>query len=82
MATTTERQARKRSAAMLYVVGLGYWEPRRAWRWPLVIMLVQPIAMVAMAGVGNMLPLGLIMFGFLAAPGVAMALFGAGLNRS
>ena len=61
--------------------GLGYWEPRRAWRWPLVIMLVQPVAMVAMTGVGNMLPLGLVFFAAMAVPGIALALFGAGLNR-
>ena len=62
--------------------GLGYWEPRRAWRWALTIMLVQPVVMVAMAGGGSMLPIGLIVFGVLAIPAIMLARTGARLNRA
>src|SRR5688572_11689804 len=121
IAVMTERQARNRSAIVLYLIAaaigvalwivttglsgrreawdsplywtfaypvalacsfaLGYWEPRRAWRWALTIMLVQPVVMAAMTGGGSMLPLGLMVFFVLAIPAVVLAHVGAGLNR-
>ena len=65
----------------------GWLVPGRAWRWPLLAMLVQPVVMLVQdpAG-GSMLPLGLILFGVLSLPLIPAAYLGAfvrrGLRRS
>jgi hypothetical protein len=57
---------------------LGYRAPRRAWRWGLVVMLVQaPVMMLTSGGSMSLLPLGLALFAILSLPAVAAATFGA-----
>lgn len=69
----------------LCIVGsglLGYLVPRKAWRWGLTVMLVQAVVMVLLAGGSfGLLPLGLVLFGILALPCIAVALLMAGLRR-
>ncbi len=62
---------------------LGYLFPARAWRWAVTLFAAQFLAMVLRSGeVGNLAPLGLIMFGVLALPGVFAALIAARLKRN
>lgn len=57
---------------------LGYRYPERPWRWALALFFGQCLALGIRNGeVGNLFPLGLIVFGVLALPGVAAAKFGA-----
>jgi hypothetical protein len=60
--------------------GLGYAFPRRPWRWPLAVMFSQAVVLAALAASFGLLPLGLILFGILALPGVALAQFAARLR--
>jgi hypothetical protein len=60
---------------------LGYLFPERAWRWALAFFLGQCVAMLLRNGeLGNLFPLGLILFGILSLPGVAVAKLGAKLK--
>jgi hypothetical protein len=52
---------------------LGFIEPVRTWRWGLWPFVGQFVAMLAMAGVGSLLPLGLVMFGILSIPAILTA---------
>jgi hypothetical protein len=52
---------------------LGYVAPERPWRWPLAVMLAQFAAMAIKDGFGSMWPLGLVLFGILSLPGMAIA---------
>ena len=64
--------------AILLAGVLGYRAPRRAWRWGLVVMLVQaPVLLLTSGGSMNLLPLGLALFAILALPAIAAATFGA-----
>ena len=57
---------------------LGYFFPERPWRWALVLFFAQCLAMGIRNGeIGNLLPLGLVLFGVLSLPGVAVAKLGA-----
>jgi hypothetical protein len=57
---------------------LGYSFPDRPWRWALALFLAQCLAMGIRNGeIGNLFPLGLIVFGVLALPGIAVAKLGA-----
>jgi hypothetical protein len=57
---------------------LGYLAPSRPWRWALAVMLVQPIVMVFTSGGSlGLLPIGLVLFGVLALPAIAVARIGA-----
>lgn len=67
--------------ALIASAALGYRFPRRAWRWPLVVMLAQAVALAAGAAQLDLLPLGLLMFSVLALPGVALALLAARHRR-
>lgn len=61
---------------------LGYRFPRRAWRWGLTIMVVQAVAMLLMSGGSfGLLPLGLLLFGILALPCMAVASLMAAVRR-
>ena len=60
---------------------LGYSFPERAWRWAPALFLGQCVAMLLRNGeLGNLFPLGLILFGILSLPGVAVAKLGAKLK--
>lgn len=57
---------------------LGYSFPDRPWRWALALFFAQCLAMGIRNGeIGNLFPLGLIVFGVLALPGIAAAKLGA-----
>jgi len=60
---------------------LGYLFSERAWRWAPAFFLGQCVAMLLRNGeLGNLFPLGLILFGILSLPGVAVAKLGAKLK--
>ena len=64
--------------AILLAGVLGYRAPWRAWRWGLVVMLVQaPVLMLTSGSSMNLLPLGLALFAILSLPAIAAATFGA-----
>jgi hypothetical protein len=60
---------------------LGYLSPDRAWRWGVVPMIAQQAWMLATQGVGNLLPLGIIVGGILAIPSILTARLGAFIHR-
>jgi hypothetical protein len=62
---------------------LGYLFAERPWRWAVALFAAQFVAMVLRSGeVGNLVPLGLVMFGVLSLPGVFAALIAARLKRN
>ena len=67
--------------AILLAGALGYRVPVRAWRWGLVVMLVQATVMLLTSGSSmTLLPLGLALFAVLALPAIAAATFAARLR--
>jgi len=56
---------------------LGMIEPRRAWRWGVAPLVGQLVAMLVTQGIGNLLPLGVIVFAVLSLPSVLTARLGA-----
>jgi len=60
---------------------VAYLNPLRPWRWALSLMWVQAAVMTLSGGDYGLLPLGLIMFGFLAVPPIAVATIVASLRR-
>lgn len=61
---------------------LGYLAPRNSWRWGVWPSVGQLLTMLATQGVGNLLPLGVVVFAFLAVPGVVAARIGAAIART
>lgn len=59
---------------------LGFVEPRRAWRWGVVPLVGQFSWMLFTQGPGNLLPLGVVMFGVLSVPSIITARIGAFLG--
>lgn len=60
---------------------LGYVEPERSWRWGIAPLIGQAAWMLISQGVGNLLPLGLIVFAMFSIPSVVAARVGATLAR-
>jgi hypothetical protein len=61
-------------AGIVVAALLGYFFPKRAWRWPALLFASQFLAMCVRNGeLGNLWPLGLVMFAILALPAVAAA---------
>ncbi|MBD0316771.1 MAG: hypothetical protein ICV75_08775 [Nitrospiraceae bacterium] len=60
---------------------LGFAEPQRPWRWGLVPVSGQCTWMLLTQGVGNLFPLGLLVFGPFAIPPVITARLGAAIAR-
>jgi hypothetical protein len=61
---------------------LGYLFPERPWRWALVLFLAQFVAMGIRNGeVGNLSPIGLIVFAILSLPGIAAARFASSVRK-
>ena len=61
---------------------LGWMFPDRAWRWAPLHFTGQFVALCIRNGeLGNLWPLGLIVFGVVALPGVALALIASRLAR-
>ena len=53
---------------------IAHYHPQRAWRWGLALMWTQAVVMTLTSGGDfGLLPLGLIMFGVLAVPPMAVA---------
>ena len=67
-------------AVCLLAALLGFLEPKQTWRWGAAPMAGQFLAMLLMVGVGNLLPLGLIVFAVLAIPPMLVARLGAYLR--
>jgi len=47
---------------------LGFFFPRRIWRWPATAFASQALVLFVSNPTGDLLPLGLIVFGFLSLP--------------
>lgn len=62
-------------------VGLGFVEPRRPWRWGVAPLVAQAVWMLVTQEPGNLLPLGLVVFGVLAIPSVMKAWLGAFIGK-
>jgi hypothetical protein len=62
---------------------LGYLFPERPWRWAVTLFAAQFLAMVLRSGeIGNLAPLGLVMFAILSLPAIFAALLAARLKRN
>jgi len=68
-------------AVCLVAMVFAYHAPARPWRWGVLPMAGQLAWMVLSQGVGNMLPLGLIVFAILSIPPVVAAAVGAFVAR-
>ena len=66
----------------MVAAGLGFVEPRKPWRWGLIPLMAQAVWMVVTQGVGNLLPLGLVVFGVLAIPSMITAWLGALVGKA
>ena len=55
----------------------GFFESRRPWRWGVAPLAGQFLWMLLSQGPGNLLPLGIVMFGVLSVPSVVAARIGA-----
>jgi hypothetical protein len=61
---------------------LGYLYPTRAWLWAIVLFESQLLAMCIRNGeIGNLLPLGVMLFAVLALPGVLIAKLASRMGR-
>ncbi|UUL81603.1 hypothetical protein [Sphingomonas qomolangmaensis] len=60
-------------AAIAVCAVLGGVFPRRAWLWALILILAQVPVMIAAAGTGPLLPIGIVFALFLSLPAVAIA---------
>jgi hypothetical protein len=56
---------------------LGAAQPRRSWRWGATPLAGQFATMLVTQGVGNLLPLGVIVFAILSIPSILTARLGA-----
>lgn len=68
-------------AMMLASAVAGYIEPRRAWRWGLGAVCLQPVALLLSGRIGPLFIVGFLTFGVIAALCVGMAYLGVGLQR-
>ena len=56
---------------------LGFFEPNRSWRWGGTPLVGQFFWMLLTQGPGNLLPLGVVVFGILSVPSIITAQIGA-----
>jgi hypothetical protein len=66
--------------AIVVAGGLGYWAPKKPWRWALAVFLVQAVVLALTGSSFGLLPLGLIMFAILSLPAIAVARIAAGIR--
>ena len=59
---------------------LGFIEPSRPWRWGVAPLIGQFFWMLFTQGPGNLLPLGVVVFGVLSVPSIVTARIGAFLG--
>ena len=64
-------------AVCILSFALGFFRPQRAWRWGVAPFAGQFVWMLVAQGAGNLLPLGIIMFGVLSIPAIFTAQIGA-----
>ena len=62
---------------MLTSTILGYKEPLRPWRWGITIVFSQALILGLSKPTANLLPLGIIFFGFISLPCIATAYLGS-----
>jgi hypothetical protein len=68
-------------AAIIVSGLLGFFFSNRSWRWPLALFCGQFLAPTIRAGeLGNLWPLGLLLFLVMSVPGIAVAKLGGWLN--
>jgi hypothetical protein len=61
---------------------LGYLFPERPWRWCVALFVAQCVTMALLSGeIGNLAPLGLVMFGILSLPAIGVAKVTSGIGR-
>jgi hypothetical protein len=58
-------------------MAFAFFEPNRSWRWGVLPLIGQFVWMLLSLGPGNLLPLGLIVFGALSIPPIITARIGA-----
>lgn len=68
-------------AGLVVASVLGFLAPDRPWRWALTLMWAQAVALAFVGRSFTLLPLGLILFGFMSLPPCGMAALGAALQR-
>lgn len=56
---------------------LGFLEPSKPWRWGVAPLIGQFFWMLLTQGPGNLLPLGVVVFGILSVPSIITAQIGA-----
>jgi hypothetical protein len=56
---------------------LGFLEPSKSWRWGVAPLVGQFSWMLVTQGPGNLLPLGVVVFGVLSVPSIVTAKIGA-----
>lgn len=60
----------------------GYVFPERPWRWCIALFAAQFVTMALLSGeIGNLAPLGLVMFGILSLPAIGVAKLTSGMRR-
>jgi hypothetical protein len=64
-------------AVCLVSMALAFFEPNHSWRWGVLPLVGQFVWMVLSQGPGNLLPLGVIVFGVLSVPPIIAAWIGA-----
>jgi len=64
-------------AVCLVSMAFAFFEPNRSWRWGVLPMVGQFVWMLISPGPGNLLPLGVIVFGVLSVPPIIAARIGA-----
>ena len=68
-------------SAALVVAVLGFFAPERFWRWAFVPFAAQALVAFIQDPGANLLPLGLVVFGFYGAVCLLPAWLGAGIRR-
>jgi hypothetical protein len=64
-------------AVCLVSMGLAFFEPRHPWRWGVLPLAGQLMWLLLSQGPGNLLPLGVVVFGVLSIPSIITAWSGA-----
>jgi len=62
-------------------MALAYLEPKRSWRWGALPLVGQLVWMLISQKAGNLLPLGIVVFGLLSVPSIIAARVGALIAR-
>lgn len=66
-------------AVCLVSMALAFFEPERFWRWGVLPVVGQFVWMLFSQGPGNLLPLGIVVFGVLSVPPIIAARIGASI---